>query len=165
MRRRSHFQGSDRSRLSGDLYRSDRPRLWSGRGELPEIHPTAGKKHHHQSALWHARVMRRLCAPGAYPLPKNRRKRGDAAQSALIMQSGSNATVPTLPADRHLCSGRADMLARRKAGFSIRPYRQATILLGGLAPRQSGAPKLLVACNPPVQKPAIAGFSGLSGLV
>jgi len=134
MRRRSHFQGFDRGRLPGGIYRSDRPGFWPGRGGLPEIHPTAGKEYHHQPALWHAWVMRRLCAPGTDPLPQDRRKRGDAAQPALSVQSGSNTTVPTLPANRNIRPGRADMLAGGKTGFPIRPYRPAAILLGGLAP-------------------------------
>jgi len=50
------------------------------------------------------------------------------------------------------------MLAGGKAGVEVCPYRQTAVLLGGMASGEGGAPKLLVAFNQAVQRPAVAGF-------
>lgn len=63
-----------------------------------------------------------------------------------------------MSANRDLRIGRADMLARRKAGVASGPHRTAAVLLGDLETWEGRASKFLVALNPPIQRPAVAGF-------
>ena len=50
------------------------------------------------------------------------------------------------------------MLARGQAGFTSCPHCKTAILLGRVASWKGRAPKLLVALNQAIQKPAVAGF-------